>query len=235
MIKRSINYTNMAGEPATAVFYFNIGPKEVMAIGLGDKIRRFQALDEERVRIAERKYENELEQVDVQTNFLLRWTDLVEEFIEASYGVKDGEDYFEKSPEILKKFKSHVAYGDFLWNLANEPEEFGEFIQGIVPADMWKAGQDEQARRAALLRAPQDHQQAQRPAPAPSARETFAERQKEASFIRPQSEIGTVKTEAQIRAEVRAEFEAERAKAAENTVSQPRHIESYGDSDSSQQ
>lgn len=80
------------------------------------------------------------------------------ELIDFSYGIKsDDGQYFEKSEEILKRFKSSPAYSELFMELATDETGAAAFINGVIPSDL---------RQAEL---PQDKPSGPPPAPIASA------------------------------------------------------------------
>lgn len=80
------------------------------------------------------------------------------QLIDFSYGIKsDDGQYFEKSEEILKRFKSSPAYSELFMELATDDTGAAAFINGVVPSDL---------RQAEL---PQDKPSGPPPAPITSA------------------------------------------------------------------
>ena len=59
------------------------------------------------------------------------------ELIDFSYGIKSSDgQYFEKSEEILKRFKSSPAYSELFMELATDDNGAAAFINGVIPNDL---------------------------------------------------------------------------------------------------
>jgi hypothetical protein len=73
-----------------------------------------------------------------------------EELIQMSYGIKtpDGKG-FEKKPEYFEAFKSTLAYDELFVELATKADAASEFINGIIPADMRKQLEENNAAQNA--------------------------------------------------------------------------------------
>jgi len=57
---------------------------------------------------------------------------IIEKFIRDSYGVKTPEGGFDKGPKHLTAFMQSDAYSELIWEFVEHPDEFGDFINGIV-------------------------------------------------------------------------------------------------------
>ena len=55
-----------------------------------------------------------------------------EHFINTSYGVRTPDGGFDKDPKYLREFRNSEAYSELIWSFINNPEEAGDFINGIV-------------------------------------------------------------------------------------------------------
>lgn len=55
-----------------------------------------------------------------------------EKFIKDSYGVKTPDGGFDKDPKYLRAFRNSAAYSALIEGFVSNPEEAGNFINGIV-------------------------------------------------------------------------------------------------------
>lgn len=132
MIKKTITYTDFAGNKRTEDHYFNLSKAELVELefskekGLQDHLKAIVAAEDIRGVIAEFK-----------------------EVIKASYGVRseDGRR-FTKSPELLAEFMETNAYSELFLELAGDAGKAKEFFEGVIPQDL-----DSSKQRAV----PQDH------------------------------------------------------------------------------
>lgn len=119
MFKTTRTYTDFDGKERTEDFYFNLTKAEVFKMDVmaeGGMVRSLQKIIDEQD--GKKLYER------------------FEEFVDMSYGEKslDGRR-FQKSPEILEKFKQTEAYSDLIVELATNSEFAAAFINGILPTD----------------------------------------------------------------------------------------------------
>lgn len=121
MLKRTITYTDYDGKPRSVDAYFNMNKSELTKWLLTDSD---YTLDKKISRLFEERNAKEI-------------MNTFEELLDASYGVKslDG-DRFEKSPEILQKFKSTLAYDTIFMELVTDAKKAAEFLSAIMPKDL---------------------------------------------------------------------------------------------------
>lgn len=120
MYKKTINYVDFDGNERSEEFYFNLTKAEIQKMaysvegGLDKLIRKI-----------------------IDTRDYYRLIELIEDLIGRSYGEKslDGRR-FEKSPEILAKFKQTNAYSDLYMELSGDDKKLLEFCKGIIPSDV---------------------------------------------------------------------------------------------------
>ena len=120
MYKKTINYVDFDGNERSEEFYFNLTKAEIQKMaysvegGLDKLIRKI-----------------------IDTRDYYRLIELIEDLIGRSYGEKslDGRR-FEKSPEILAKFKQTNAYSDLYMELSSDDKKLLEFCKGIIPSDV---------------------------------------------------------------------------------------------------
>lgn len=137
MISKTIKYVDYNGVEKTGTYWFNMSRADLFRLelegeeGWTDRVKKL---------IAE---QNTREVVKV-----------IEQFIRDSYGVKTPDGGFSKDPKHLEAFMQTDAYSELLWEFVEQPEKFGDFINGIV-ASVKKSvdaidvdGEIEKARRA---------------------------------------------------------------------------------------
>ena len=115
MISKTIKYVDYNGVEKTGTYWFNMSRADLLKLeldgdeGWSDRVKQL---------IAE---QNTREVVKIITKF-----------IDDAYGVKTPEGGFKKSPELLEAFRQTDAYSELLWGFVEHPDEFGDFINGIV-------------------------------------------------------------------------------------------------------
>jgi len=115
MVSKTIKYVDYNGVEKTGTYWFNMSRADLFSLelegdeGWTDRVKRL---------IAE---QNTREVVKI-----------IEKFIRDSYGVKTPDGGFDKDPKHLEKFMQTDAYSELIWEFVEHPDEFGEFINGIV-------------------------------------------------------------------------------------------------------
>ncbi len=115
MISKTIKYVDYNGVEKTGTYWFNMNRADMFALELEgdeswtDRVKRL---------IAEQN-----------TREVVR---IIEKFIRDSYGVKTPEGGFDKDPKHLTAFMQSDAYSELIWEFVEHPDEFGDFINGIV-------------------------------------------------------------------------------------------------------
>lgn len=115
MIAKTIKFVDYNGVEKTGTYWFNMNRADLFRLeldgdeGWTDRVKRL---------ISE---QNTREVVKI-----------IEQFIRDSYGVKTPDGGFDKDPEHLKKFMQTDAYSELIWQFVEHPDEFGDFINGIV-------------------------------------------------------------------------------------------------------
>ena len=115
MVSKTIKYVDYNGVEKTGTYWFNMSRADLFSLelegdeGWTDRVKRL---------IAE---QNTREVVKI-----------IEKFIRDSYGVKTADGRFDKDPKHLEKFMQTDAYSELIWEFVEHPDEFGEFINGIV-------------------------------------------------------------------------------------------------------
>lgn len=137
MLKKTMTYTDYSGNERTEDFYFNLSKAELLEMelseagGFEEMIRRIVASQD-----------------------TAKITSVFKELILKSVGIKspDGKRFM-KSPEIREEFMQTEAYSDLFVELIGDADKAAAFVNGVVPADLSQAAQ-EQANRKANIPAP---------------------------------------------------------------------------------
>lgn len=119
MIKKSITYRDLDGNPITEDWYFHFREDELIEMQLEHEIaEKFQAL------------------VDGKTSSK-EGVGLIKMFIQSSVGKRSADGRkFAKNQEILDDFNQTGAYSAFLLELVADPAGAALFINSLMPADM---------------------------------------------------------------------------------------------------
>lgn len=135
MLKKTLTYNNIDGQPVTEDFYFNLTKAELMKLGFagGDDLK-------ERVK---KIAEGEATPAEIIETF--------EKILRASYGVRTTDGKFRKSPDDFDTFVATEAYSDLLFETATSAEKSAEFVNAIIPQNL--------AEEVAKLQAAQEPQQ----------------------------------------------------------------------------
>lgn len=127
MIKKTINFTDVDGNPLTEDFYFALNRAEIVEMELTagtDENGEPQTFTDMLRRIAEGG--------DAQ-----KIVDTFKSIIDKSYGVRSADGRrFIKSPELLEEFKQTDAYSELFVELATEADAAAQFVNGLVPANL---------------------------------------------------------------------------------------------------
>lgn len=127
MLVKTITYEDYNGEERAEDFYFNLSKAECLELetsvdgGISQYIRRIVSAQNG---------------PEIMAFF--------KKLIMLSYGIKslDGK-YFEKSPEISKRFEQSPAYSELLMEIiAGGEKAAGDFVNAIMPKDMDKVAED---------------------------------------------------------------------------------------------
>ena len=126
MLKKTVTYTDFNGNKRTEELYFNLTKAELveMEVGFEGGFKEYCANIAAAQDMAQVMY-------------------FFKDIILNSYGVKSADGkYFikvdEKGCRLADKFVQSEAYSELFIQMAQEPNAFAEFINGIVPADMAK-------------------------------------------------------------------------------------------------
>ena len=115
MISKTIKYVDYNGVEKTTTAWFNMSRADLFELEMSGEeswTDRVKKLIEE---------QNTREVVK-----------LIVKFMEESYGVKTADGGFDKDPKHFKAFKQTDAYSELLWQFVEHPEQFADFINGIV-------------------------------------------------------------------------------------------------------
>ena len=127
MIKKTVTYTDFDGNERTEDFYFHLTEQELteweLSVdgGLSGVLRRIvNSRDDKKL-------------MEIFKDLLLR-----------SYGVKtpDGRGFI-KNEEVLNSFKYTQAFSDIYMELATDDKAASEFVNGIIPANLVTAANEE--------------------------------------------------------------------------------------------
>lgn len=120
MIKKTITYEDLDGNPVTEDFYFHLSKGEIAKMELSTNGGMTE-------------YLNRIVEANDGASIIATF----EEILTKSYGIR-GEDnkQFEKSPEISRRFMQTDAYSVLFMELVTDAEGSAAFIRGIVPASL---------------------------------------------------------------------------------------------------
>lgn len=117
MFKKTIAYTDYDGNEREEDFYFNLTEAEIteMEMGINGGLTKM------------------LEQI-VKAQDTKQIVDIFKKLILKAYGEKslDGK-YFDKSPEVAKRFSQTEAYSKLFMELATDSKAASDFFNEIVP------------------------------------------------------------------------------------------------------
>lgn len=115
MISKTIKYVDYNGVEKVGTYWFNMSRAELIELEMSGESSWYerikQLISEQRVREA---------------------YVMIEKFIRDSYGVKTADGGFDKDPAHLKAFRNSEAYSVLISGFVEHPEEFADFINGIV-------------------------------------------------------------------------------------------------------
>lgn len=115
MISKTIKYVDYNGVEKTTTAWFNMSRADLFELemegeeGWTDRVKKL--IEEQNTREVVK---------------------LIVKFMEDSYGVKTPDGGFDKDPKHFQAFKRTDAYSELLWEFVEQPEKFGDFINGIV-------------------------------------------------------------------------------------------------------
>ena len=119
MLKRIIKYTDYNDVKRTQEHYFYLSTKDIKMIDA--KVGGLESLL--------------VNMVNNMDNKALLET--IEMFILSAYGERSADGtVFNKSPEVVNKFKYSAAYEQLFNELTETPEAFSDFLNKVLPADV---------------------------------------------------------------------------------------------------
>ena len=142
MYKKTMTYLDYNDVEVTEDFYFNMSEAELTKMEIETKGGMEALLDK-----------------IIKTKDVYEMMKLFEKLIELSYGEKDPDGrHFNKSPEILARFKSTPAYSDMYMELASDDKAAADFVNGIIPKRLLEQAQEISSANPALtaVTSPQD-------------------------------------------------------------------------------
>ena len=119
MLKKTMTYHNIDGEPVTRDFYFNMTKAELLKLefsedaGFSKKIERIQKTDAKGGEILE----------------------TYDDILRHSYGIRRGEE-FVKPAGAFEEFQMTEAYSDLLFEIATDAVKAANFTNGVMPASL---------------------------------------------------------------------------------------------------
>lgn len=136
MLKKTITYTDYNGTSRTEDFYFNLTKAEIMEMELGTSGGLAEMIQKV---------------VDAQDAPSI--IKIFKDLILKAYGEKspDGKHFY-KSEEISRNFSQTEAYSQLFMDLATNSDEAAKFVNGIIPADMAKSAEIENASKLSIKR-----------------------------------------------------------------------------------
>lgn len=154
MIKETITYTNVDDEEVTETLSFHLSKTDFLNMLKSGDYEKMQELEEKANAIADRERKaqangNTITLTDGDQRFFL---DIIDVIIRRAYGVRkevNGVVRFVKSPEITDDFMNSDAYGEFVSQLASDPNKMQAFFEGIFPKELRSQVQDQIGRHEA--------------------------------------------------------------------------------------
>lgn len=128
MIKKTINFDDLNGNPATTDAYFNLTKFDIAKLDVEYEDVKF--IDEN----GETLTGTQAVIKDIIANPSgKKILAFIENLIQKSYGKRVDDVEFRKSPEILASFMATDAYSELILSFVNNTEELTKFINGIIP------------------------------------------------------------------------------------------------------
>lgn len=122
MLKKTITFEDLDGNPITEDFYFHLSKAEIAEMALSQDQEGDLA---EKVKLM------------IKNNDAKNIIATFKEILSIAYGVRGADNKsFEKSPEIWLKFLQTGAYSELFMELVTDAEASAAFIRGIMPADL---------------------------------------------------------------------------------------------------
>lgn len=127
MLKQTITYNDLDGNPITEDFWFNLSKADLVALELSAK----GGFSERMQQIIEEEDGKQL-------------IAMMDDLISKAYGVRSEDNKrFIKSEEAWQDFKATDAYSELMFSLYTEPGEAAKFMNGLVPNGMLAKALDE--------------------------------------------------------------------------------------------
>src|SRR5436190_18230560 len=124
MLKKSISFKDVDGNPLTEDFYFNLNLTEIMDLensvdgGLTERMQK----------IIDAKGENKgLEIMDTFRKIII---------MSVGERSEDGRRFSKRDGEVGKEFMETDAYNELFYDLCSNAKSGAEFISSLVPAEM---------------------------------------------------------------------------------------------------
>lgn len=119
MLAKTLTYEDYDGTTVTEKVYFNLTKSELLELNLRHEGGFAEYLD----RIVKSNDANEI-------------MDTFKEIIRMSYGEKDDEHHFVKSPERFERFSQTMAYDALFVELVTDTDAASAFVNAILPASV---------------------------------------------------------------------------------------------------
>lgn len=113
MLKKTIKYKDLDGNPAEEDAYFNLTKAEAIELNIRNDLEV----------IGRSKNQNEI-------------MDTFKRILQMSYGVRTGDGKFLKEERDFKTFIASEAYSELFMEIWQNPDYALEFIRGILPAEV---------------------------------------------------------------------------------------------------
>lgn len=130
MLKKTMTYTDFNGVERTEDFWFNLNKAELMEMELGidggltEMVRKI-----------------------IATRDVPALAKIFKELLLKAYGEKspDGKHFWKEDEQghpLYPKFVQTQAYSDLYMELATDDKKAADFINGIIPADVYKSAEN---------------------------------------------------------------------------------------------
>lgn len=137
MYKYPITYKDFDGNEITETFWFNLTKAELTKMDYSEAGGITKRME---------RMVNAKDNVQIMNVFTA--------ILKAAYGEKsDDGRYFNKSEEIYKKFESSAAYSEIFMTLCTDEQKGLEFLQGIMPKDVYDKIKEAEAKEGKKIKA----------------------------------------------------------------------------------
>ena len=126
MIKWPITYTNYNGETVTEDYYFNLNKAELIQMQFD----------------ANGAYSTYINRIVDERDFKTLGQEFRKIILGASGKNSDDGRQFRKSDELRDEFEQSEAYATLYFDLLNDTDKMTKFIQGVLPAELREASQN---------------------------------------------------------------------------------------------